>query len=213
METIRNKIKEVMSNYRKEISDLPAVDLFNPEIQTELKEKHLKKTKEKNVKKLEDIEKDVQRKKRILEISINDKRFPASSKSVINGNELQIEVIRQRAENLAMSELNFNIVKYLKNEVEKNNIDFISYFSDAIRLNSNLPLDLRNEMNEIFNEVAISSGVTNLRKEIEIYSAIENQINLCKGAVENSSPERNIELMYADNEVSKLVNELKPVGI
>jgi len=213
MEVIREKIKDVMSNYTNEISDLPNVESFNPEIQTELKENYLKKTRESNLSELENILKDVQRKKRILEISIYDKRFPASSKSVLNNNELQIEVIRQRAENLAMSELNFNIIKYLRNEIEKNNIDFISYFSDAVNLNSNLPLDLRNEMNEIFNEVAISSGVTNLKKESEIYSAIENKINACKDVINENDSVKKIELMYIDNEIEKLKSELVPVVV
>ncbi len=207
---IKDRVKRVTGYHSKELDSFPDVSAFSDEVKTELRNKYLNNAKERAVKELDNILSDVTVKKDLLQQSVNEKKFPATNSAFMTDEKLQMQIIRQRAEALAMSQLDFNIVNYLKKEIDNNNIDFINYFRDAVKLNSDVDTSLKSEMNSIFNSVDLITGVKALEVESQLCSAYENQINIYKDSISNNDQRIKMQLIYVDNEINKLESELTP---
>lgn len=207
---IKDRVQRVTGYHSKELDSFPDVSAFSDEVKTELRNKYLNNAKERAVKELDNILSDVTVKKDLLQQSVNEKKFPATNSAFMTDEKLQMQIIRQRAEALAMSQLDFNIVNYLKKEIDNNNIDFINYFRDAVKLNSDVDTSLKSEMNSIFNSVDLITGVKALEVESQLCSAYENQINIYKDSISNNDQRIKMQLIYVDNEINKLESELTP---
>lgn len=207
---IKDRVQSVTGYHSKELDNFPDVSAFSDEVKTELRNKYLNNAKERAVKELDNILSDVTVKKDLLQQSVNEKKFPATNSAFMTDEKLQMQIIRQRAEALAMSQLDFNIVNYLKKEIDNNNIDFINYFRDAVKLNSDVDTSLKSEMNSIFNSVDLITGVKALEVESQLCSAYENQINIYKDSISNNDQRIKMQLIYVDNEINKLESELTP---
>jgi len=72
------------------------------------------------------------------------------------------QLSKQRAEAIALQNLDFEIIAYLKNELKEGNIDFIKYFQEAVKLNKNISTELHKKMNVIFNDDDVKNGLQNL---------------------------------------------------
>ena len=211
---IKEKIQRVMNEHREAKDNIPDFEIFAEDQRAEMKQNYIKNINEKTLQKLEDIQSDLRIKKSLVSRTANNKKFPLTNSALLNDEKLQIEVIRQRAEALALNNnLDFNIVNYLKTELENGNIDFINYFRDAVKLNTSVKTDLRNEMNEVFNEVDNITGFKDLNNELELCSAFETKINSYKNIVSDESPDKKIGLMYIDNDIKRLESELIPAQL
>ena len=143
----------------------------------------------------------------MINSTVNKKKFPATNSALLNGT--QSEIIKQRAEQLAMNNLDSNVVSYLKSEVENNNLDFINYFRNAVKLNTSVSSELKSEMNQLFNDVDNTTGLTDLNNELALCSAYETKINSYKDVVNDDSPGKRMAFIYVDNDIQKLEKELK----
>lgn len=207
---LKENIQRVMTEHRNKLDSVPAFQDFSDEAKTDLKNTYIQNIKQKSKSDIENIESDVRIKKSLLQSSFNRKKFPATNSAILSDEKLQIEILKQRAETLAMNQLDFNIVNYLKTELENGNIDYINYFRDSVKLNTGIDTDLRNEMSKVFNDVDVKTGVKDLQIEIQICSAIEKQIQNYKDIIDEDTPEKKIGLMYIENEIKKLESELIP---
>ena len=204
---IRDKIQSVMKDYQDAKDNCPAFEHFAEETRAELKQSYINKINEKTLKELQDIESDVKIKKSVINSTANKKKFPVTNSALLNGT--QSEIIKQRAEQLAMNNLDSNVLSYLKSEYNNGNIDFINYFQNAVKLNTAVSSELRSEMNEVFNDVAIKTGIKDLETEINLCSAYESKINSYKDIVNDDSPGMRMKFIYIDNDIQRLESELK----
>ena len=204
---IKEKIQSVMKDYQDAKDNCPAFEHFAEETRAELKQNYIKNLNEKTLQKLEDIQSDVSIKKAVINSTVNKKKFPATNSALLNGT--QSEIIKQRAEQLAMNNLDSNVVSYLKSEVENNNLDFINYFRNAVKLNTSVSSELKSEMNQLFNDVDNTTGLTDLNNELALCSAYETKINSYKDVVNDDSPGKRMAFIYVDNDIQKLEKELK----
>ena len=207
---IKEKIQSVMKDYQDAKDNCPAFELFAEETRAELKRNFINNLTSKTLQKLEDIESDLSIKKNLINSTAHKKRFPTTNSALLSDEKLQVETIKQRAEALALNNnLDVNILSYLKSEVENNNLDFINYFRNAVKLNTAVSSELKNEMNEVFNDVDNTTGLTDLNNELALCSAYESKINSYKDIVSDESPDKKIGLIYIDNDIERLSSELK----
>lgn len=196
---IKEKIQSVMKDYQDAKDKIPAYEHFAEETRAELKQNYIKNLNEKTLQKLEDIQSDVKIKKSVINSTVNKKKFPATNS----------EITKQRAEALAMNNLDFNILSYIKSELENGNIDFINHFQNAVKLNTGVSSELKSEMNQLFNDVAIKTGIKDLETEINLCSAYESKIGTYKDLVNDDSPGMRMKFIYIDNDIERLSSELK----
>lgn len=196
---IKERIQSVMKDYQDAKDNCPAFEHFAEETRAELKQSYINKINEKALQKLEDIESDVKIKKSVINSTVNKKKFPATNS----------EITKQRAEALAMNNLDFNILSYIKSELENGNIDFINHFQNAVKLNTGVSSELKSEMNQLFNDVAIKTGIKDLETEINLCSAYESKIGTYKDLVNDDSPGMRMKFIYIDNDIERLSSELK----
>ena len=123
--------------------------------------------------------------------------------------QIKDKIIKQRAEQLAMNNLDSNVVSYLKSEVENNNLDFINYFRNAVKLNTSVSSELKSEMNQLFKSVDNTTGLTDLNNELALCSAYESKIGTYKDLVNDDSPGKRMKFIYIDNQIQKLETEVK----
>lgn len=211
---IKEKIQRVMNEHREAKDNVPDFSIFAEEQRAEMKQNYINNLNNATLQKLEDIQSDVRIKKFNVSRTANNKKFPLTNSALLNDEKLQIEILKQRAEALAMNNnLDFNIVSYLRNELGNNNIDFINYFRNAVKLNTSVTTELKSEMNEVFNDVDSLTGFKDLNNELELCSAFETKINSYKDIVSDESPEKKIGLLYIDNDIQRLEKELKTDSI
>lgn len=210
---LQNKVKEVMQSHRSNSENIPDFSKWNIEEQTLKRKDYLQKVNDEAINKLSDVESDLRIKKNTLAIKDISLRFPKTYEAVLSNEKLANEITKQRAESLATNEkINYSIVNYLKSELEQNNIDFIHYFENAVRLNSSVTNELQTEMNKIFSEVDQKTGLTDLKKEIEICDLFQKQIGIYKEIANDIlDPGKKMQLMYFDTDIKKLTSELNPV--
>ena len=207
---IKEKIQKVMTEHREAKDNIPDFSIFSDEQRAELKANYLTNLNNTTLKKLEDISSDVSIKKSIVSRTANNKKFPLTNSALLSDEKLQIQILKQRAEALAMNNnLNFTIVNYLKTELDNGNIDYVNYFRDAVKLNTSVSSELKSEMNKVFNEVDNITGFKDLNNEVNLCSAFETKINSYKDIVSDESPDKKIGLIYIDNDIERLSSELK----
>lgn len=207
---IKEKIQKVMTEHREAKDNIPDFSIFSDEQRSELKQNYINNLNNTTLKKLEDISSDVSIKKSIVSRTANNKKFPLTNSAVLSDEKLQIQILKQRAEALAMNNnLNFTIVNYLKTELDNGNIDYVNYFRDAVKLNTSVSSELKSEMNKVFNDVDNITGFKDLNNEVNLCSAFETKINSYKDIVSDESPDKKIGLIYIDNDIERLSSELK----
>lgn len=207
---IKEKIQKVMTEHREAKDNIPDFSIFSDEQRSELKQNYINNLNNTTLKKLEDISSDVSIKKSIVSRTANNKKFPLTNSALLSDEKLQIQILKQRAEALAMNNnLNFTIVNYLKTELDNGNIDYVNYFRDAVKLNTSVSSELKSEMNKVFNDVDNITGFKDLNNEVNLCSAFETKINSYKDIVSDESPDKKIGLIYIDNDIERLSSELK----
>ena len=206
---IKEKIQKVMTEHRESKTNIPDFSIFSEEQRAELKQNYINNLNNTTLKKLEDISSDVSIKKSIVSRTANNKKFPLTNSALLSDEKLQIQILKQRAEALAMNNnLNFTIVNYLKTELDNGNIDYVNYFRDAVKLNTSVSSELKSEMNQLFNDVAIKTGIKDLETEINLCSAYESKIGTYKDLVLDDGPGKRMKFIYIDNEIQKLESEV-----
>ena len=207
---IKEKIQKVMTEHREAKDNIPDFSVFSDDQRSELKQNYINNLNNTTLKKLEDIQSDLSIKKNLVSRTANKTKFPLTNSAFLTDEKLQVETIKQRAETLALNNnLDINIVSYLKKELENNNIDYVNYFRDAVKLNTGVSSELKSEMNKVFNEVDNITGFKDLNNEVNLCSAFETKINSYKDIVSDESPDKKIGLIYIDNDIERLSSELK----
>ena len=207
---IKEKIQKVMTEHREAKDNIPDFSIFSDDQRTELKQNYINNLNNTTLKKLEDISSDVSIKKSIVSRTANNKKFPLTNSALLSDEKLQIQILKQRAETLALNpNLDYNVLSYLKSELENNNIDYVNYFRDAVKLNTSVSSELKSEMNKVFNDVDNITGFKDLNNEVNLCSAFETKINSYKDIVSDESPDKKIGLIYIDNDIDRLSSELK----
>ena len=207
---IKEKIQKVMTEHREAKDNIPDFSIFSDDQRTELKQNYINNLNNTTLKKLEDISSDVSIKKSIVSRTANNKKFPLTNSALLSDEKLQIQILKQRAETLALNpNLDYNVLSYLKSELENNNIDYVNYFRDAVKLNTSVSSELKSEMNKVFSDVDNITGFKDLNNEVNLCSAFETKINSYKDIVSDESPDKKIGLIYIDNDIDRLSSELK----
>lgn len=207
---IKEEIQKITASHRKELDNFPDVSAFSEEVKKELRQKYTNNAKDRALKELDSIKSDVELKKSLILKSTKEKKYPLTSSAVFDNEKLQIEILRQRADSLAMSRIDFKIVDYLKRELENKNYDFINYFKDAVQLNSDVSTELKNEMSGVFNEVDKITGIKELEIEYNLCNAYTNQIQIYRNSISENDSSLKFQLIYIQNDINKLESELIP---
>jgi len=203
---IQQCIKDTMKDFREAQDSAPVYDysLFTPEAIADMRKDYKEKIFSRAKESLKDVASDVQIKKKLLQDNINKLRFPVKSSAVGSDEKMTAEITQSRAEALAMSKLDYNVISYLKAEFQKGNTDFINYFEDAVKLNTGLSTDLRSEMSEVFSAVSEQTGLKDLQTEISICSVHEDYINTYDKVIEDNDPALKLQLGYIQDEIKNL---------
>jgi beta-glucosidase/6-phospho-beta-glucosidase/beta-galactosidase len=203
---IQQCIKDTMKDFREAQDSAPVYDysLFTPEAIADMRKDYKEKIFSRAKESLKDVASDVQIKKKLLQDNINKLRFPVKSSAVGSDEKMTAEITQSRAEALAMSKLDYNVISYLKAEFQKGNTDFINYFEDAVKLNTGLSTDLRSEMSEVFSAVSEQTGLKDLQTEISICSVHEDYINTYDKVIKDNDPALKLQLGYIQDEIKNL---------
>lgn len=205
---IERSIKETTQEYRNGKDNMPdfSPEIFTPEVIAEQRKNYFENLNGKARKSFEEIASDIQSKKNILKYNINKLRFPVSSSAVGSDERLNAEVTRQRAEQLALNTtLDYNVIRYLKNELQNKNIDFLNYFADAVKLNTGLTTELKQEMNEVFEDVAKQTGLNDVQNEMNILNKYEEYLKTYDEVIDSPEvPAYKLQLGYIQQELKNL---------
>jgi len=213
MET-ENRISELKERNRKIMSDFSTAMDSRPDYSLPEYEKYTMTEREKMFGGItQKIIKDAQDKleKNLLAIRLKIKdlnsaiekiKFPEFAKSLND----EILLTKLRAENIAFQKLDFNILDYIENAYRKNEIDFIFYLKDALKLNSNIANELMRDINIIFNRIESELGITEKINELNACNSLLRQTDIHKKITADNNPALKMELSYEDNEFFKLLN-------
>jgi hypothetical protein len=206
---IKQKMKIIRDNFIRQLECLPDFSKFSDEQQKEMREKYIQDLQQRALIEYDSLSSDISIKSKLLQQNINKAKYPLESSAIGSDEKLQVEMIRQRADNLALSKLDWQILNYLDNEISKNNIDFIGYFSDSVKLNTGIDNELRASINLKLSEVEKSTGINKIKTEIKICEVLMQQSDLYKKITEDNNPVLKIESGTYENELSQLENQLE----
>ena len=129
---LRNKIQQLISNDRKMKEALPDYKDLLPEIADQRKNKFLSDVTEATKHELDRIKFETSLKADKLKAEINKAKYKLEN--AVFPDELQIQTVKLRAENLALSKLDSNILIYLDKAFQSNETDFLYSFLDVYRM-------------------------------------------------------------------------------
>ena len=147
---LRNKTQQLISNDRQMKEALPDYKDLLPEIQTQRKAKFLSDVTEATKTELERIKFETSLKADKIRTEINKAKYKLEN--AVFPDELQIQTVKLRAENLARQKLDSNILIYLDKAFQSNETDFLYSFLDAVKLNTDVSNDLRIDINNKFSD-------------------------------------------------------------
>ncbi|MBK8983035.1 MAG: hypothetical protein IPM38_12085 [Ignavibacteria bacterium] len=209
IKALKGEAQKIMNEHRNKMDAVPDYSAFNDEQQTELRNKYLNKIKSETEKKFDEIIFHSNLNVSELRREINKIKYPFESQAVGSDARQQISMTKQRAENLALQKLDFNILNYLDNEINKNEIDFIFYFQNALSLNTSLSNELRAEINSKISEVENNLGVSNKNIELKMCDVLKNETEIFKQILEDDSPELKLQTGTYSAEMNELTNQLE----
>ncbi|HMQ70121.1 MAG TPA: hypothetical protein PKA90_14155 [Ignavibacteria bacterium] len=169
-----------------------------------MKEKYLNKIKQEFYNSYKSLMFDIDMKDTAVKRAMSEIKFPFKNKAVGGDDRLQMQLTKQRAENLASQKLDFNILKYLDNEISNNEIDFLFYFQNALNLNSGIDTELKRDINLKISEVEKSIGLDKLRIESNAVEILKNQLENYKQQTESNDPALKFENAYYENDLNNL---------
>ncbi len=208
---MKDRLKIIVTDHKQKIDSIPDYSIFSEDIQKEKRKQYFEDLNKKSVSKIQNLISDIEIKKRELNNGINKIRFPASLDAIAKDDILAIEILKQRAEAIALKKLDHNIIPYLENEFKNNkNIDFINYFQDTVKLNTEISNELRKDLNEFFSTVEAETELKQLKKDTTILNTSKEYLEAHKEIIkEIDSPEKKMSLIYIESELNKLDPELK----
>ena len=125
--------------------------------------------------------------------------------------EVEIQTIKLRAENLARQKLDSNILIYLDKAFEKNETDFLYSFLDAVKLNTDVSNDLRQEINSKYSDYEKKTGISKMNLELQLAEKFSQQIDSYIKIAEDPNPDNKMMLIYSDNEIKNLTDQINNI--
>ena len=189
-------MKEALPDYK---------DLL-PEIQTQRKAKFLSDVTEATKTELERIKFETSLKADKIRTEINKAKYKLEN--AVFPDELQIQTVKLRAENLARQKLDSNILIYLDKAFQSNETDFLYSFLDAVKLNTDVSNDLRIDINNKFSDYEKKPGVYKLNLELQLTEKFSQQIDSYIKIAEDPNPDNKLMLIYSDQEIKNLEDQI-----
>ena len=203
---LRNKTQQLISNDRIMKSALPDYKDLLPEVATQRKNKFLSDITEETKSKLENVKFETKLKADKLKTDINFAKYKLEN--AVFPDELQIQTVKLRAENLALSKLDSNILIYLDKGFQSNETDFLYNFKEALKLNSEIPNELKLEILNKYADYEKKTGVYKMELEMQLANKFSEQVDTYIKIAEDSNPDNKMMLLYSDSEIQNLTNQL-----
>ena len=203
---LRNKTQQLISNDRKMKEALPKYEDLLPEIATQRKNKFLSDVTEATKTELERIKFETSLKADKIRTEINKAKYKLEN--AVFPDELQIQTVKLRAENLARQKLDSNILIYLDKAFQSNETDFLYSFLDAVKLNTDVSNDLRIDINNKFSDYEKKTGVYKMNLELQLTEKFSQQIDSYIKIAEDPNPDNKLMLIYSDQEIKNLEDQI-----
>ena len=203
---LKQKTQELINTDRQRKESLPDYTDLLPEIATQRKNKFLSDITEETKSKLENVKFETKLKADKLKTDINFAKYKLEN--AVFPDELQIQTVKLRAENLALSKLDSNILIYLDKGFQSNETDFLYNFKEALKLNSEIPNELKLEILNKYADYEKKTGVYKMELEMQLANKFSEQVDTYIKIAEDSNPDNKMMLLYSDSEIQNLTNQL-----
>lgn len=175
-----NKIESTFKDYQNKIDNIPDYSDFIDE-RKEQKITEYKNSAFNSAAKMFNIyENDIIKDSEMLKDKISDIKYPLT-KSNTTANQQNVESIKLRTENIALSKLQPGILNLIQSNFESKNYDFVYYLKEALN-NLAERSELTNEIMQVYDAFDEQLGVTSLEnglienkkvlKKLEIYKEL-----------------------------------------
>lgn len=203
---LRNKAQELLQTDRVMKDAYKRNTDLIPEVETKRRQKYFSDITEKSKHDLELVKYELGLKSDKIKSAINSKKYPLENSAVPDA--LQIESVKSRAQQLALSKLDHNILNYLDKSFEKNETDWLNYFQDAVKLNTDISNELRLEIYNRYFAYEKQAGITALNLQMKLTDAVSNQIDSYEKIVQDDNPNNKLMLIYENKDIDNLTNEI-----
>lgn len=177
-----------------------------PEVETQRRQKYFSDITEKSKHDFDMLKFELGLKSDKIKSAINKAKYPLENSAVPDA--LQIESVKSRAQQLALSKLDHNILNYLDKSFEKNETDWLNYFQDAVKLNTDISNELRLEIYNRYSGYEKQAGITALNLQMKLTDAVSNQIDSYEKIVQDDNPNNKLMLIYENQAIQDLTNEI-----
>ena len=203
---LKEKTQDVISKDRKLKEALPDYKDLLPEIADQRKNKFLSDVTETTKNELDRIKFETSLKADKLKTELNKAKYKLEN--AVFTDEVEIQTIKLRAENLARQKLDSNILIYLDKAFEKNETDFLYSFLDAVKLNTDVSNDLRQEINSKYADYEKKTGIYKMNLELQLAEKFSQQIDSYIKIAEDPNPDNKLSLIYSDQEIKNLTDQI-----